>query len=140
MTHRGPFQPLTFCDSVIFHFPLSEHGPSVPSTILPGTAELTPESATWRPEDVGERASDNWVLSTAPPPPQLTREDADGRLLTEALGDLPAPRAVPLAGQHGGQRELIALQAGIADAGAPAEIRAHDFPVGNGLWGFTDDS
>lgn len=58
---------------------------------------------------------------------------AGSRLLTEALGDLPAPGAVALAGEHGGQGQLVALQAGVADAGAPAEIRAHHLPVGNGL-------
>lgn len=63
-----------------------------------------------------------------------------GCLLTEALGDLPTPGPVPLAGQHGGQGQLVPLQAGIADAGAPAEIRAHHFAIGDGLWGFTDDS
>jgi len=63
-----------------------------------------------------------------------------GCLLTEALGDLPTPGPVPLAGQHGGQGQLVPLQAGIADAGAPAEIRAHHFAIGDGLWGFTNDS
>lgn len=47
----------------------------------------------------------------------------EGRwLLTEALGDLPAPGAVALAGEHGGQGQLVTLQAGVADAGTPAEI------------------
>lgn len=67
-------------------------------------------------------------------------EDADGCLLTKALGNFPAPGPVPLAGQHSGQGELVPLQAGVAHAGAPAEVRAHDFPVGDGLWGFTDNS
>lgn len=62
-----------------------------------------------------------------------------GLLLTEALGDLPTPGPVSLAGEHGRQGQLVSLQAGVADAGAPAEIRAHHFAIGDGLWGFTDD-
>lgn len=78
------------------------------------------------------------VLSIALHP--IPRGRRPGCLLTEALGNLPAPRAVPLASQHGGQGELVPLQAGVAHTGAPAEIGAHHFAVGNGLWGLTDDS
>lgn len=71
---------------------------------------------------------------------QFMHENAGGCLLTEALRDLPAPRPISLAGQHGRQGELIPLQAGIAHTGAPDEVRAHHFPIGNGLWGFAGDS
>lgn len=87
--------------------------------------------------DIGERASNAWALSLALLPAHTRGHRA---VLTEALGNFPAPRPVPLTGEHSRQGELVPFQAGVADAGAPAEIRAHDFAIGDVLRGFTDDS
>lgn len=56
------------------------------------------------------------------------------KTLTEALRLLAAPVAGALAGQHGGQGELVALVAGVADAGAPGEVCADHLSVRNGGW------
>lgn len=63
-----------------------------------------------------------------------------GGLLTKALRDFSAPSPIPFAGQDSRERELVSFQAGIAHARTPAKIRAHDFPIGEGLRGFADDS
>lgn len=65
---------------------------------------------------------------------------AHGESLTETLGQLPSPGSISLAGEHGGQGELISLQAGVTHARAPREVRAHHFPVRDELRRFAHDS
>jgi hypothetical protein len=60
--------------------------------------------------------------------------------LTEALRQLSGPGSVSLAGEHGRQGELVSLQAGIAHARAPREVRPHHFPIRDELRRFAHDS
>jgi hypothetical protein len=68
-----------------------------------------------------------------------TRVRGRSTSLTEALGPLSAPVAHALAGEHGGQGQLVPLVTGVADARAPDEVRAHHLAVGDdGGWGTHD--
>ena len=60
--------------------------------------------------------------------------------LTEALRQLSGPGSISLAGEHGRQRELVALQAGITHTRAPHKVGSHHFPVRDELRRFAHDS
>lgn len=54
--------------------------------------------------------------------------------LTETLWPFPTPVARALTGKDSGQRELIALVTGVADARAPLEVSSYHLAIRNTGW------
>lgn len=64
----------------------------------------------------------------------MIKENLQNVRLTEALWPFTTPVARALAGKDSGQRELIALVAGVAEAGAPLEVSSYHLTIRNTGW------